>query len=152
LGHLSLVTRFLTLSWIVTKLSGELTSGTQLGPSSHLRTEPHVLFLTRLCIRHDLDAVDPRITAKIDQPFGKENLLQTFVSEAVLCHVLLSLWKLGHLCGDDSPGIHCAPPAVLCLSFEISFPTMGMCHSKWPEDLILPGKSRQKLTSVESLL
>jgi len=38
--------------------------------------------------RHDLDAVDPRITAKIDQPFGKENLLQTFVSKAALRHVL----------------------------------------------------------------
>jgi len=58
--------------------------------------------------RHDLDAVDPRITAKIDQPFGnilkfgKENLLQNFVSEAALRHVLLPLWKLGYLYGDDS--------------------------------------------------
>jgi len=51
--------------------------------------------------RHDLDAVDPRITAKIDQPFGKENLLQTFVSEAALRHVLLPLWKSGYLYGDD---------------------------------------------------
>jgi len=41
--------------------------------------------------RLDLDAIDPRIRAKIDQPFGKENLLQSFVSEAALRHVLLLL-------------------------------------------------------------
>ena len=50
--------------------------------------------------RSDLDAIDPRITAKIDQPFGKENLLQSFVSEAALRHVLLPLWKSGFLAGD----------------------------------------------------
>ena len=52
--------------------------------------------------RHDLDAVDPWITAKIDQPFGKGNLLQTFVSEAAFRHVLLPLWKSGYLYDDDS--------------------------------------------------
>ena len=50
--------------------------------------------------RRELDAVDPRITAKLDQPFGKENLLQSFVSEAALRHVLLPLWKSGFLAGD----------------------------------------------------
>jgi len=52
--------------------------------------------------RHNLDAVDPWITAKIDQSFGKENLLQTFVSKAALRHVLLPLWKSGYLHCDDS--------------------------------------------------
>jgi len=51
--------------------------------------------------RLDLDAVDPHIAAKIDQPFGKENLLQSFVLEAALCHVLSPLWKSGFLVGDE---------------------------------------------------
>jgi len=53
------------------------------------------------CFRLDLDAIDPCIMAKIDQPFGKENLLQSFVSEATLRHVLLPLWKSGFLVGDE---------------------------------------------------
>jgi len=53
------------------------------------------------CFRLDLDAIDQRITAKIDQPFGKEHLLQSFVSEAALHHVLLPLWKSGFLVGDE---------------------------------------------------
>jgi len=52
------------------------------------------------CFCIDLDAIDPQITAKIDQPFGKENLLQSFVSKAALCRVLLPLWKLGFLASD----------------------------------------------------
>jgi len=51
--------------------------------------------------RLDLDAIDPRITAKIDQPFGKENLWESFVLEAALRHVLLPLWKSGFLVGDE---------------------------------------------------
>ena len=58
--------------------------------------------------RLDLDAIDPRITAKIDQPFGKENLLQSFVSEAALRHVLLPLWKSGFLSVTSILGSRCA--------------------------------------------
>ena len=50
--------------------------------------------------RRTLNAIDPRITAKLDQPFGKENLRQVFTSEASLRHILLPLWKSGFLFGD----------------------------------------------------
>ena len=50
--------------------------------------------------RRQLDEIDPRISAKIDQPFGKENLSQTFTSDASLRHVLLPLWKSGFLAGS----------------------------------------------------
>jgi len=64
-----------------------------------------------------LNEVDPRIVAKIEQPFGKENLRQSFVSEAGFRHVLLPLWKSGFLAGDTySWGALCSayyPAAVL---------------------------------------
>ena len=50
--------------------------------------------------RQRLDKIDSRILAKLDQPFGKENLRQCFKSEATLCNVLLPLWKSGFLFGD----------------------------------------------------
>ena len=46
-----------------------------------------------------LQGIDPRIVAKIEQPFGKDNLFQCFLSQAALRHVLLPLWKSGAL-GD----------------------------------------------------
>ena len=49
--------------------------------------------------RARLDDIDPRITAKLDQPFGKENLLQCFHAQPQLRHVLLPLWKSGMLYG-----------------------------------------------------
>jgi len=67
--------------------------------------------------RLDLDAVDPLIAAKIDQPFGKENLLQSFVLEAALRHVLLPLWKSGFVVGDEhsweSLCVACCPARLL---------------------------------------
>ena len=48
-----------------------------------------------------LDGIDPRINAKLDQPFGKDNLRQCFHSQATLRHVLLPLWKSGFLFGRD---------------------------------------------------
>ena len=50
--------------------------------------------------KHTLDVLDPRIRAKLEQPFGKDNLTQCFRSEASLRHVLLPLWKSGFLAGD----------------------------------------------------
>ena len=47
-----------------------------------------------------LDELDPRIRAKLEQPFGKDNLTQCFRSEASLRHILLPLWKSGFLAGD----------------------------------------------------
>jgi hypothetical protein len=52
--------------------------------------------------RSALDQIDPRITARLDQPFGKDNLLQFFYSEPGLRHVLLPLWKSGYLAGDKA--------------------------------------------------
>ena len=52
--------------------------------------------------RVKLDGIDPRIGAKLDQPFGKDNLSQCFTSEAALRHVLLPLWWSGYLY-DDGP-------------------------------------------------
>jgi hypothetical protein len=37
----------------------------------------------------------------LDNPFGKDNLLQTFTSEAAFRHVLIPLWKSGFLCSFD---------------------------------------------------
>ena len=56
--------------------------------------------LAQAKFRKELERRDPRILAKLDQPFGKENLSQYFVSEAALRHVLLPLWKSGFLAGD----------------------------------------------------
>ena len=46
-----------------------------------------------------LDRLDHRVLAKLEQPFGKENLLQCFYSTPGLRHILLSLWKSGFLAG-----------------------------------------------------
>ena len=56
--------------------------------------------------RRRLDSIDPRITAKLDQPFGKDNLSQSFISEAALRHVLLPLWKSGFLFSDSVSWLH----------------------------------------------
>ena len=50
--------------------------------------------------RTTLDTVDPRILARLDQPFGKDNLSQRFYSTPGLRHVLLPLWKSGFLYDD----------------------------------------------------
>ena len=52
--------------------------------------------------RRVLNVLDPRVLAKLDQPFGKDNLSQFFVSVPSLRHVLLPLWKSGMLAGDDT--------------------------------------------------
>ena len=52
--------------------------------------------------KHVLDELDPRIRAKLEQPFGKDNLTQCFRSEASLRHILLPLWKSGFLAGDTA--------------------------------------------------
>ena len=48
-----------------------------------------------------LESVSPRVRALVNQPFGKENLLQCFKSEARFSHVLIPLWKSGYLPTDD---------------------------------------------------
>jgi hypothetical protein len=47
-----------------------------------------------------LSAIDPRVTARLEQPFGKDNLSQYFYSTPGLRHVLLPLWKSGFLHDD----------------------------------------------------
>ena len=53
-----------------------------------------------------LNRLDPRVLAKLEQPFGKENLFQCFYSTPGLRHILLPLWKSGFLvgCRDDWAG------------------------------------------------
>ena len=46
-----------------------------------------------------LDRLDHRVLAKLEQPFGKENLSQCFYSTPGLRHILLPLWKSGFLAG-----------------------------------------------------
>ena len=53
-----------------------------------------------------LDHVDPRISVKLDQPFGKDNLRQCFHSQAALRHVLLPLWKSGFLHDCEQDWLH----------------------------------------------
>ena len=64
-----------------------------------------------------LDAVDPRIRAKLDQPFGKDNLNQCFSAEPRLRHVLLPLWKSGFLyqCMDEWANLRLAYPPCATL-------------------------------------
>ena len=50
--------------------------------------------------RLKLMGINPSVVAQLEQPFGKDNLCQVFVSEAALRHVLLPLWKTGFLAGD----------------------------------------------------
>jgi hypothetical protein len=52
--------------------------------------------------RTTLDAVDHRILARLDQPFGKDNLSQHFYSTPGLRHILLPLWKSGFLYDDPT--------------------------------------------------
>jgi hypothetical protein len=65
-----------------------------------------------------LNTIDPRITACLGQPFGKDNSSQYYYSTPGLRHVLLPLWKSGFLHGDsDSWGVLCDtyyPASVLC--------------------------------------
>ena len=51
--------------------------------------------------REALRGTHPGIVARLEQPFGKDNLRQAFSSEASLRHVLLPLWKSGFLVGQD---------------------------------------------------
>jgi len=48
-----------------------------------------------------LQGVSPRIPALVNQPFGKENLLQCFKSEARFSHVLIPLRRSGFLCPTE---------------------------------------------------
>jgi len=98
------------------------------------------------CFRIDLDAIDPRIRAKIDQPFGKENLLQSFISEAALCHVLLPLWKSGFLAGDAcSWDLSCrVGPSAPPLSLSGNGPSVGKPEAVFGIDLHVGTKELKK--------
>ena len=56
----------------------------------------------QLRFKASLGDLDPRIRAKLEQPFGKDNISQSFRSQASLRHVLLPLWKSGFLAGDGA--------------------------------------------------
>jgi hypothetical protein len=59
-----------------------------------------------------LDKYNPKIHAKLDQPFGKDNLSQCFHAEPCLRHVLLPLWKSGFLCHDQKSWVQ------LCVTYH----------------------------------
>jgi hypothetical protein len=67
--------------------------------------------------RSTLNSIEPGIVARLDQPFGKDNLSQCFYSTPGLRHVLLPLWKSGFLYEDPlSWGSFCDayfPAAIL---------------------------------------
>ena len=67
------------------------------GPTTVLSLFDHT---ARNKFASELRGAHPRISAYLEQPFGKENLLQTFTSDAALRHVLLPLWKSGCLFND----------------------------------------------------
>ena len=65
-------------------------AGGPTGSLSHLPTiRASFNTAAREAFALSLDAVDPRIRAKLDQPFGKDNLNQCFSAEPRLRHVLL---------------------------------------------------------------
>ena len=66
----------------------------------------------RECFVLTLDKYNPKIHAKLDQPFGKDNLSQCFHAEPCLRHVLLPLWKSGFLCHDQKSW------AQLCVAYR----------------------------------
>jgi len=65
------------------------------------QTAPVQLTLRKQDRESFLESVSPRVQALVSQPFGKENLLQCFKSEARFSHVLIPLWKSGCLPTDD---------------------------------------------------
>jgi len=63
-----------------------------------------------------LDKIDPRIRAKLDQPFGKDNLTQCFYAEPAFQHTFVLLLKTGFLSNSDWATLVAADPATLLFS------------------------------------
>ena len=67
--------------------------------------------------RESLRGTHPGIVARLEQPFGKDNLKQTFVSSAAFRHVLIPLWKSGFMADwvDDWDNLceACVPARLL---------------------------------------
>jgi len=63
-----------------------------------------------------LDKLDPRIRAKLDQPFGKDNLTQCFYAEPAFRHTFVLLLKSGFLSNPDWTALVAADPAALSFS------------------------------------
>jgi len=71
-----------------------------------------------------LDKLDPRIRAKLDQPFGKDNLTQCFYAEPAFWHTFVLLLKSGFLSNSNWAGLVAADPTALSFSqlFDLHAP------------------------------
>jgi hypothetical protein len=92
-----------------------------------------------------LNTIDPRVTTRLEQPFGKDNLSQYFYSTPGLWHVLLPLWKSGFLHGNsNSWGVLCDtyyPASVLrdLLKDYNDTPFHGICSfpAGWESETVV---------------
>ena len=100
-----------------------------------------------------LDEIYPRIGAKIDQPFGKENLAQTFTSAAALRHILLPLWKSGCLvgCSSEWAALCAAYYPARILQYATFWKNMGTLSSREPEVTVQIGRLKTLSTSTMSV-
>jgi len=76
-----------------------------LGAQSSGPASPVKLTLSKQDREKFLQGVSPQIQALVNQPFGKENMLQCFKSEARFSHVLIPLWRSGLLCTTNWPAL-----------------------------------------------
>jgi len=81
-------------------------SGVAPLPSTLMAQSPETLPPVKLTLSKQdreqfLQGASPRIQALVNQPFGKENLLQCFKSEARFSHVLIPLRRSGFLCPTE---------------------------------------------------
>jgi len=63
-----------------------------------------------------LDKLDPHIRAKLDQPFGKDNLTQCFYAEPAFRHTFVLLLKSDFLSNSDWAALIAADPVALLFS------------------------------------
>ncbi len=102
-----------------------------------------------------LDEIDPRIRAKLDQPFGKDSVDRCFRTEPRLRHVLLPLWKSGFMyqAADEWQNLAIAyPEAATLLQLideygDIQFGSLQGFPSNWNAEVEV-NETRVKMTTA----